>query len=78
MSTTEVARRFGVSRSTVAAWCRKGLLAADKRGRSWVIQSANRVIKTAAKVVQSVAEAIKPELSEVPLWRRYRQTFRGF
>lgn len=40
LTAAQVAARYGVTTATVYGWCRRGLIAAIKQGRRWVIDSA--------------------------------------
>ena len=77
MTTAEFAKTRGVSRSTVARWCREGRLAATKVGRRWAIKAANSVIRATAKTVEAVAEIARPAEPRRSLWS-YRRQLHGF
>ena len=54
MTTKQAAKHFGVSRSTIYRWIRKGRLSAHKVGRSWVISVPREAKEDSMDIAEKV------------------------
>ena len=60
LTTTEAARRLGVSSSTISAWCREGRIQARKVKGRWRIPEEEELAKVEARLRQQTSLAPEP------------------
>lgn len=82
-TTAEVAAMYRVTASTVAGWCRKGLLTARKVARRWLIDLTTAIAEKATEVVapvdpEPVPVAVVAEPERPSLWEGWLMRRRGW